>query len=107
MQGVLCAVSVVGCKDLFVSSILTRPNQQLRVIIDRVNGMLERVCKGEGVNFLDHHHVTVDHICGDGLHTNMNGTTVLKMNILSCFDGFNMYLTSFYEDYEYAFHGFK
>ena len=96
-----------GCKERFVSSILTRREQRHRVTINRVNAMLERVCKGEGVNFLDHHDVNVDHICGHGLHPNMNGTTVLKMNILSCFDGFNPYLTSFYPDYEYAFHGFQ
>ena len=96
-----------GCKEVFVSSVLTRWEQQYITTIDRVNLLLERVCRGEGVNFLNHCDITKDHICGDGLHPNANGTTVLKMNILSCFDGFNPYLTSFYTDYEYAYHGFR
>ena len=96
-----------GCREIFVSSVLTRWEQQYTTTIDRVNASLERLCKAEGVNFLDHSDITKDHICGDGLQPNGDGTTVLKMNILSCFDGFNPYLTSFYTDYEYAFHGFR
>ena len=96
-----------GCGETYVSSILTRREYKYVGTINRINGMLERVCNGEGVKFLDHSDVKVDHICGDGLHPNVNGTTILKMNILSCFEGFNPYFTNFYRDYEYAFHGFR
>ena len=96
-----------GCNEIFVSSILTRKERKYIGMINRVNGMIENVCQEMGLNFLNHFIITNDHICGDGLHPNASGTTILKMNILSCFPGFNPYLTSFYEDYEYAFYGFR
>ena len=37
-----------GCKEVFVSSVLTRWEQQYMTTIDRVNLLLERVCRGEG-----------------------------------------------------------
>ena len=96
-----------GCDDIHVSSILTRKEHKYVEMIKRVNTMLETCCQEEGINYLDHSVITNDHISWDGLHPNANGTTILKMNILSCFTGFNPYLTSFYDDYEYAFHGYQ
>ena len=90
-----------------MSSILTRWEHRYTDTINRVNSTLEQLCRGKGVNFLDHSDISNEHICTDGLHPNTSGTTILKMNILSCFAGFNPYLTSFYEDYEYAYHGFR
>ena len=88
------------CEQIYVSSVLPRRGTQYMVMIHKVNEMLERVCGEEGFSFLDHGDITMEHICGDGIHPNQYGNTILKMNILSCFEGFNPYLTSFYDFYE-------
>ena len=92
-----------GCNEIYVSSILPRWGSHHMKMITKVNGMLRTVCAEEGLTFLDHGDITMDHICGDGIHPNKYGSAILKMNILSCFKNFNPYLTTFYDFYESAF----
>ena len=93
-----------GCKDVFVSSILTRRGQQQHgQTIERVNSMLENVCKAKGLIYLSHSDVGPEHISADGIHPNGKGTTILLMNILSCFDGFDPLKTTIYGQYESIF----
>ena len=91
-----------GCKQIFVSSVLVRQGKQYENIIKRVNDILLRVCGEEGFHFLDHSDVETRHLCGDGLHPNNQGTAILKMNVLQCFNTFNPYLSNFCEYYENA-----
>ena len=90
----------MGCQKIFISSVLVRWGKQYDNVIIRVNEILRRVCGEEGFFYLDHSDVTTAHLCGDGLHPNSYGTVILKMNILSCFNSFNPYLSSFYDFYE-------
>ena len=92
-----------GCNDVYVSSILTRRGQQHCETIQRINTMLENVCKAKGLIYLSHSDVSPDHISGDGIHPNVKGTTILMMNILSCFDGFDPLQTTIYGQYESIF----
>ena len=92
-----------GCRTVFVSSVLPRWGRQHATMINRVNAMLRECCRMDGYVFLDHDDVTMRHICSDGLHPNAKGTAILRMNILSCFNGFNPYCTSFFDVYESAF----
>ena len=95
-----------GCENVFVSSVLPRGGSgwnRYEEIINRVNDMLKHLCGVHDFFFLDHAAVSPRHICRDGIHPNRYGTTILKMNILSCFKGFNPYLTSFYDEYLAAF----
>ena len=85
-----------GCSSIHVSSILPRWDMQYGRTISRINAMLQQMCWSEGYEYLDHGEVSLDHICGDGLHPNSKGTAILKMNILSCFERFNPYLTDFF-----------
>ena len=87
-----------GCESIFVSSVLPRSSNRYAKSINRVNAMLEQTCLTNGYVFLDHDEVSKRHICGDGIHPNAKGTTILKMNILSCFSGFDSRRTTFYND---------
>ena len=92
----------VGTKKIFISSMLVRYGYRYANIITRINTLLESCCMEEGFIFLDHSDVTLRHICGDGLHTNYYGHTILKMNILLCFYTFNPYLCNFSDIYDKA-----
>ena len=51
---------------------------------------------------MDQSEILSCHISMDGIHPNFYGSTILKMNILSCFYTFNPYFTDFDYDYERA-----
>jgi lysophospholipase L1-like esterase len=93
---------IVGTRKIFVSSILPRFGQRYHNVITRINNLLESTCREEGFNFLNHSEVTSKHICMDGIHPNVYGNLILRMNILECFNSFNPYLCSFYSSYENA-----
>ena len=105
-QSVLCMAEEgkkAGCQSIFVSSVLPRRGRQYERTIDRINAMLKECCCMQGYEYLDHGDVSLRHLCNDGIHPNSFGTAILRMNILSCFDGFNPYRTSFFGQYESAF----
>ena len=49
---------------------------------------------------MDQSDISSDHVSSDGVHLNFYGQTLLKMNILSCFNTFNPYFNDFENDYE-------
>ena len=78
-----------------MSSILVRWGHKYKDIISRMNNILELMCREEGFLYLDHSNITTGHISKDGLHPNMYGIVILKMNLLKCFFTFNPFLCDF------------
>ena len=91
-----------GCRVVFISGVLPRWGKKYEKMINRVNSMVEVMCRDHGYIFLDHGDISTRHLSNDGLHPNAEGTAILKMNILSCFEGFEPTRTSFYEFYRSA-----
>ena len=90
----------VGADKIFVSAIIVRHGHQYCNPVTRVNNLLQTRCSEEGFYFMDQSDISPRHISGDGVHLNFYGQTVLKMNILSCFNTFNPYFNDFEYDYE-------
>ena len=90
----------VGADKIFVSAVIVRHGHQYRNPVNRVNHLLQTRCSEEGFYFMDQSDISPHHISGDGVHLNFYGQTVLKMNILSCFNTFNPYFNDFEYDYE-------
>ena len=91
-----------GAKKVYISGIMARRGNQYRDAVSRVNDLLYMVCLAENFVFIDQRDITLSHISSDGLHLNYDGSTILKMNILSVFSTFNRNLMNFIDDYEKA-----
>ena len=89
-----------GAYRVYVSGIMTRHGQQYKNPIARVNNLLQYRCSLEGFLYMDQSDISSDHVSSDGVHLNFHGQTLLKMNILSCFNTFNPYFNDFENDYE-------
>ena len=89
-----------GAYRVYVSGIMTRHGQQYKNPIARVNNLLQYRCSLEGFLYMDQSDISSDHVSSDGVHLNFYGQTLLKMNILSCFNTFNPYFNDFENDYE-------
>ena len=91
-----------GTKKIYISRIIVRWGYQYGNIITRINNLLENSCREEGFLCLDHLDITMRHISNDGLHLNIYGNTIMKMNLLKCFYSFNPFLCDFDKFYDYA-----
>ena len=91
-----------GTNNIYISSIIVRWGYQYGNIITRINNLLENSCREEGLLYLDHLDITMRHISNDGLHLNIYGNTIMKMNLLKCFYSFNPFLCHFDKFYDYA-----
>ena len=90
----------VGADKIYISSVMVRHGQHYRNPVIRVNNLLQRRCSEEGFLYMDQSDISSSHISMDGVHLNFYGQTILKMNILSCFNTFNPYLNDFVYDYD-------
>ena len=92
----------VGAEDIYISSILVRWRYESRNLVVRTNQLLEAKCIEEGFVYLDHSDITTWHLSDDGLHLNVYGHAVLKMNMFRCLFTFNPYLCDFMHLYDKA-----
>ena len=90
----------VGADKVHVSALLIRHGRQYENAIKRVNQLLQSTCTEEGFYYMDQSEISSSHIGMDGVHPNFYGSTLLKMNILLCFNTFNPFFTDFNYDYE-------
>ena len=92
----------VGAETIHVSAMIVRHGFQYRNPVACVNKLLEASCSSEGFIFMDQSEISAAHISFDGVHLNFHGQTLLKMNILLCFQTFNPYISDFEQDYDRA-----
>ena len=91
-----------GAEKVYISEILVRHGYHFKNGVKRVNNLLHTTCQAEGFVYMDQSDITSDHISTDGVHPNFHGSTILKMNILSCFRTFNPFICDFVEEYDRA-----
>ena len=92
-----------GVKEIFLSSIINRQGAFYAQKLQKVNSILASACSQQGFYFLDHSDIhSFYHLDEGGLHLNVLGTCILKMNILKCFNSFNPYFNTFLRTYERA-----
>ena len=93
-----------GVNEIYLSSIINRQGVFYAQKLKKVNSILETMCMQQGFNFLNHSDIhAFYHLDQGGLHLNVFGTCILKMNILKCFNTFNPYFNTFLRTYERAF----
>ena len=93
-----------GVKEIFLSAIINRQGVFYARKLKKVNSILSTACSQQGFYFLDHSEIhSFYHLDEEGLHLNVLGTSILKMNILKCFNTFNPYFNTFLTTYERAF----
>ena len=89
-----------GAEKIYISGIMVRRGNQYRDAVSKVNELLYMTCLVENFVFMDQKDIVPSHISSDGLHLNYDGSTILKMNILSAFRTFDVNLINFKDDYE-------
>ena len=80
-----------GVRNIFISSIITRPGFRHEVIRRQVNKILYSMCIYHNFYFINNDNIGLEHIWEDGLHLNDSGAAILKNNLARCFDQ-NLYI---------------
>ena len=76
----------LGVKNIFISGLIHRSTWYLDRLRKQVNKHLYDLCIANQFYYIDNDDIGEDHLCDDGLHLNSHGGTILKHNLLRCFD---------------------
>ena len=68
--------------DVFISSLICRARKRLNDKVIAVNNILKRVCKLNGLLFIDNSNICAENSFEDGLHLNYDGKVVLVNNFI-------------------------
>ena len=69
--------------NVIISGIISR-NDKLNEMVKQVNYLLNKLCIGKDIYFLDNGNIPTHFLNASGLHLNFNGTTALADNFLKC-----------------------
>ena len=72
--------------DVFISSLICRAQKRLNDKVIAVNNILKRVCKLNGLGFIDNSNICAENLFEDGLHLNDDGKVILANNFLYVFN---------------------
>ena len=62
--------------DVFISSLICRAQKRLNDKVIAVNNILKRVCKLNGLGFIDNMNICVENLFDNGLHLNDDGKVI-------------------------------
>ena len=68
--------------DVFISSLICRAQKRLNDKVIAVNNILKRVCKLNGLGFIDNSNICAENLFEDGLHLNDDGKVILANNFI-------------------------
>ena len=68
--------------DVFISSLICRAQKKLNDKVIAVNNILKRVCKLNGLGFIDNSNICAENLFEDGLHINDDGKGILANNFI-------------------------
>ena len=68
--------------DVFISSLIYRARKRLNDKVIAVNNILKRVCKLNGLLFIDNSNICLENSIEDGLHLNHDGKVILVNNFI-------------------------
>ena len=66
--------------DVFISSLICRAQKRLNDKVIAVNNILKRVCKLNGLGFIDNTNICAENLFEDGFHLNDDSKVVLANN---------------------------
>ena len=66
--------------DVFISSLMCRAQKSLNDKVMALKNILKRVCKSNGLGFIDNSNFCVENLFENGLHLNDDGKVVLANN---------------------------
>ena len=67
--------------DVLISSLMQSTKKRLNDKVIAVNNVLKRICKLNGLGFIDNSNTGAENLLGDGLHLNSDG----KVNLVNHF----------------------
>ena len=68
--------------DVFILLLICRAQKRLNDKVIAVNNILKRVCKLNGLGFIDNSNVCAEKLLEDGLHLNYDGKVILASNFI-------------------------
>ena len=68
--------------NVFISSLICRAQKRLNDKVIAVNNILKRVCKLNGLGFIDNSNICAENLFEDGLHLNDDGKVILANNFI-------------------------
>ena len=68
--------------DVFMPSLISRTQKRLNGKVIAVNNILKRVCKLNGLGFIDNSNICAENLFEDGLHLNDDGKVILANNFM-------------------------
>ena len=68
--------------DVFMPSLISRTQKRLNGKVIAVNNILKRVCKLNGLGFIDNSNICAENLFEDGLHLNDDGKVILANNFI-------------------------
>ena len=68
--------------DVFILSLICRAQKRLKDKVIAVNNILKRVCKLNGLGFIDNSNICSENLFEDGLHLNDDGKVILVNNFI-------------------------
>ena len=74
--------------DIFILSLIYRAQKRLNVKVIAVNNILKRVCKLNGLGFIDYSNICAENLFEDGLHLNDDGKVILANNFIYVLNAF-------------------
>ena len=69
-------------QNVLVSSVPIRKGKTLQDRIEKLNGLLESMCRLNKLTFINNDNIKLEHLNKDGVHLNDDGTTMLADNYL-------------------------
>ena len=68
--------------DVFISSLIGRAQKRLNDKVVAANNILKRLCKLNGLGFIDNSNICAENLFRDGLHLNDDGKVILANNFI-------------------------
>ena len=72
-------------KDFFISLLICKAQKRSNDKVITVNNILKRVCKLDGLEFIDNSDICTKNLFEDSLHLNDDGKLILANNFIICF----------------------
>ena len=77
-------------KDVFISSLICRAQKRLNDKVIAENNILKRVCKLNGLGFIDNSNICSENLFENGLHVNDDGKVIVANNFIYVLNRFTL-----------------
>ena len=75
-----------GVKEVIISSLICRKNDELNKKVNEINANLVRLCRENSLLFNNNNNIKKNHLWKDGLHLSNSGKNILARNFINFFN---------------------